>query len=204
VAALAFSPDGKLIAGGGEDQTLRIWEPAPSFRGDSRALLLGHTRPITAITFSPDGQTVATASQDKTVRFWTIGRIRSTQRAVLNHPDEVSCVVFAPDGKTAATACRDGRVRLWDATAINPTVRTEFSGPPGLRLLMVPEPGTLVGVGDGTRVVNWNLWTGKALREWSVPGNPASGVALTADGRYLARGTATGAVELLRVAEKRV
>ena len=204
VAALAFSPDGKRVAGAGEDQTLRIWEPGPGFRGDSRALLLGHTKPINAVAFSPDGLTVATASQDSTVRLWTLGRIRSSQRAVLTHPTEVGSISFLPDGKTLATACRDGMIRLWDITAINPTVRAEFTGlAGGARVLLALDAGTLVGVNDGTRVLNWDWRSGKVLSEWEVPGGPASGVALTADGRYLARGPASGSVELYRVAEKR-
>jgi WD40 repeat protein len=204
VAALAFSPDSKLVAGGGEDHTLRIWEPRPNFRGDSRALLLGHTRPITAAAFAPDGQTVATAAQDGTVRLWAISRIRSSQRAVLAHPGDVDALAFSSDGRTLATACRDGVLRLWDATAINPTIRATFAGPAGgARALLTPDAGTLVGAGDGTRVPHWNLQTGKLLREWEVPGAPATSVALTPDGRYLARGTATGPIELYRVAEKR-
>ena len=95
-------------------------------------------------------------------------------------------------------------VRLWDVTAIKPTVRAELAAPPGgARLVLVPDAGSLVSVGDGTRVTNWDARTGKPLREWDVPGGPAAGVALTPDGRYLARGTVAGAVEVYRVAEKR-
>lgn len=204
VAALAFSPDGKLVAGVGEDQTLRVWEPGAGFRGDARALLPGHTKPVGAVVFAPDGLTVATAGQDATVRLWTISRLRSSQRAVLTHPGEVLALAYAPDGKTLATACRDGKVRLWDLTTINPKVRAEIAGPAGgARAMLAPDTGTLVGVGDGTRVLHWDLRSGKLLAEWEVPGGPAMAVALTPDARYLARGTATGPVELYRVAEKR-
>jgi WD40 repeat protein len=116
----------------------------------------------------------------------------------------VTSLAYSPDGKTLATACRDGRIRLWDVTAIKPTARSEIAAPPGgTRLLLVPDATSLVGVGDGTRVLNWDLWTGKPLREWEVAGGPASAVGFTPDGRYLARGTGAGAVEVYRVAEKR-
>ena len=53
-------------------------------------------------------------------------------------------------------------------------------------------------------MTHWDIRTGKMLREWEVPGGPATAVAFTGDGRYLARGTSGGrAVELYRVAEKR-
>jgi WD40 repeat protein len=51
--------------------------------------------------------------------------------------------------------------------------------------------------------MNWDLRTGKPFREWEVPGDPPTCVAFTSDGRYLAKGTAGGQVELYRVAEKR-
>jgi WD40 repeat protein len=146
---------------------------------------------------------MASGAQDATVRLWTLSRIRSSQRALLQHPAEVVAVAYFPDGKTLATACRDGVVRLWDVTAIKPAVRSEIIAPAGgIRALLAPEHDLLVGVGDGTRVLNWNQ-RGALLREWEVPGDPAAAVALTPDGRYLARGTGHGPVELYRVAEKR-
>ena len=205
IDALSFSADGKHVAGAGEDRTLRIWESARGTNGEARALLLGHTQPVRAVAFSPDGSGAATAARDATVRLWTLGRIRSTERAVLSHGGEVNALAYAPDGKTLATASQDGAIRLWDLTAIKPSVRAELRGHTGAvrALLIAPGADTIVSVGDDLRVRNWSFGSGTQFREWEVSGRPATRVAFTPDGRYMAKGTADGTVELFRVAEKR-
>ncbi|VTR91003.1 wd-40 repeat protein : (Myosin heavy-chain) kinase OS=Calothrix sp. PCC 6303 GN=Cal6303_2739 PE=4 SV=1: WD40: WD40: WD40: WD40: WD40 [Gemmata massiliana] len=205
VDALSFSPDGKQVAGAGEDRTLRIWEPARGSTSEARALLLGHTQPVRAVAFSPDGMGAATASRDATIRLWTLSRIRSTERATLSHGGEVNALTYSPDGKTLATASQDGLIRLWDLTAIKPSVRAELKGHVGaVRALVISrEADTLVSVGDDLRVRNWSFRTGTQFREWEITGSPATRLAFTPDGRYMAKGTSDGTVELFRVAEKR-
>lgn len=205
VLALAFSADGKLVAGAGEDATLRVWEPGAGFRGDARIALPGHHKPITAIAFGPDGLSAASGGADGSVRLWTLSRIRSSQRAEMRHPAGVDAVAYLPDGKGLVTACRDGRIRVWNLTAIKPSVRVEFAGHAGgTRVLAVASADLLVGTGDGSVVTNWDLKSGKATAVWEVPGGAGTSAGLTADGRYLTRGTAAGGVGVFRVAEKRM
>jgi len=201
VAAVAFSADGKLIAGGGEDGTLRVWEPGPGFRGDARAMLTGHTKPITAAAVAPDGQTAASGSLDGTARTWTLSRIRPGPRTTLPHPAAVHAVSYMPDGKGLLTACADGRVRVWELGGLKPLVRVEFAA--AVRVLAVTAD-TLTGTSDGAVVTNWDPRTGAVQSVWEVPGGSGTAAALTTDGRYLARGTAAGVVGVYRVAEKRV
>ena len=200
VTAVAFSADGKLIAGGGEDGTLRLWEPGPGFRGDARAMLAGHTKPITAAAVAPDGQTAASGSLDGTARVWTMSRIRPGPRTTLPHPAAVHFVAYLPDGKSLVTACADGRVRVWDLSALKPTVRVEFAA--AVKVLAV-SADVFTGTSEGAVVTNWDARTGAVLGVWDVPGGAGTAAAFTVDGRYLARGTAAGAVSVFRVAEKR-
>ena len=65
--AVAFSPDGRLVASGSSDRTVKLWDPAT---GAVRRTLEGHSDSIMAVAFSPDGRLVASGSRDKTVRLW--------------------------------------------------------------------------------------------------------------------------------------
>jgi WD40 repeat protein len=111
VRAVAFSPDGQLVASASHDKTVRLWEAAT---GTCRSTLEGHSDNVTAVAFSPDGQLVASASWDKTVRLWeaATGTCRSTLEG---HSGAVTAVAFSPDGQLVASASHDGTVRLWEA-----------------------------------------------------------------------------------------
>jgi WD40 repeat protein len=204
VDAVAFTPDGKLVAGGGEDHILRIWEPAQSKQGETRAELRGHSAPIRALAFAPDGQGLASASADGTVRLWAVSRIRSWERGSLPHPGEVRCLAFSTDGRSLATAGHDGVVRVWDPAVPKQTPRIEIRVNAGeiRTLAFTLDNSTVITVGDGGRVLKWNPYTGQRLQEWECPG-AASGFAITPDGRYLAAGKAEGTIGIYRIAEKR-
>jgi WD40 repeat protein len=108
---VAFSSDGRLLASGSYDKTVRLWDPAT---GMLEQTLKGHLDSIHSVAFSPDGRLLASGSSDKTVRLWdpATGALGQTLKGHLN---SVHSVAFSPDGQLLASGSYDKTVRLWDS-----------------------------------------------------------------------------------------
>jgi WD40 repeat protein len=109
VWALAFSPDGRTLASGGFDNTIKTWEVRT---GREQLTLRGHTDQVGALAYAPDGELLASGSHDKTVRLWDAVSGRDLA-ALTGHTGTITCLAFAPDGRSIASSGHDRTVRLW-------------------------------------------------------------------------------------------
>jgi WD40 repeat protein len=93
VESLAFSGDGKILAGGGSDGDIKLWNPET---GAELGTLVGHTDYVNAVTFSANGKYLVSGSQDATVKIWDVPSGKDL--ATLIAPDETDWLVVTPDG----------------------------------------------------------------------------------------------------------
>jgi WD40 repeat protein len=109
--SVAISPDSKIIASGGMDSAVSLWD-----RGGGKKLqrLTGQSGSILSVAFSPDGRRLASASGDGSVRIWNLSSGQSLA-TLAGHVGAVTSVIYSPDGKVLITGGADDTVRVWDA-----------------------------------------------------------------------------------------
>ncbi|KAM5447913.1 hypothetical protein MaudCBS49596_005710 [Microsporum audouinii] len=196
VMSVAFSPDGRFLASGSDDKTVKLWDPTT---GTELQTLKGHTCQVKSIAFSPNSRLLASCSYDRTVKLWdpTTGAELQT----LGHAGFISSVDFSPDGQLLASGSFDTTVKLW-----NPTTGAELQtlshlgrvksvafSPDG-RLLASGYGGVVSGYGGGT-VKLWDPTTGAEIHTLGHSG-VVSSVAFSPDSQLLASGSFDNTVKL--------
>jgi hypothetical protein len=118
---IAYSPDGRRIAGNTLAQSVKVWDAAT---GQEVLSLSGHTGTIWGVAFSPDGGRITSASDDGTVKVWDA---LSGQEVLTlyGHTDRLRHVAYSPGGRLIASAGFDRTVRIWDGTPVTPAWKAE-------------------------------------------------------------------------------
>ncbi len=184
IHAAAFSPDGRSIAIGGDDNTLRIRDAAT---GEPIGDPFPHPAKVGTVAFSPDGRTLLTGSDDFVARLWDVKSGVQTGPE-LRHQDAILGVAFSPDGRIVLTASVDKTARLWNTSDGRPI------GEPMVHLDLLtgavfsPDGRTvLTGSWDRTARI-WDAATGAPIGQPLAHKDWVSSVAYSPDGQIILTG----------------
>ena len=179
VFSVAVSPDGKWVASGSGDKTVKIWDIE---MGNCHATLQGHGGDVTCVAITPDGRRLLSSSYDRTVRIWAFpsGRL---EHVLQGHWDAVRSVAPIAKGELLLSGGGDRSIKLWvtDSGACRKTIPAGQSV--WATALSADGKRLLIGGPDG-RMELWNLDAGQRLAAMKQHGAFVNSVAITADGRH--------------------
>lgn len=112
LTSIANSSDGKLLAFGCEDGTVKIIKLEKL--GELPSIIRTGEKSVEAVCFSHDGNTLATGGRSGKLQLWNVSKPDSKPIELLGHISAITQVKFSPDGSTLATSSLDKSIRLWN------------------------------------------------------------------------------------------
>jgi WD40 repeat protein len=186
IRAVAVSPDGRLLAGGGgsADPTIKIWSVADGLCFNN---LAGHSSEIWSLVFSADGQILASGSTDHTIRLWHVPTGQCLH-VLAEHLHWVMSVAFSCQPNILASAGFDRMIKFWNVQT-GECISTWQVGQSICSIALNPG-GDLLASGSIEREIKlWDVATGKCLQTLLGHTHFVWSVAFSPDGRSLASGS---------------
>ena len=193
VRAVAFSRDGKILASGGGDKAIKLWNTKT---WEERSTLIGHSDAIASLAFSPvEPSLISTAGS--TIKLWKLDTDDEISFAASSAPRAVS---FNANGQTLATGGLKGAFSLW-ALKIEEEVIKDTLHSEEIRAIAFSSNGHFFATGSYDKTIKlWNAITGDLINTFTGHSDAVYSLAFCPDSSILASGSADKTIRLWKVA----
>lgn len=182
VNSVVISPNGKIMASGGSDDTIRLWDLATR---KEILTLKGHNLGVNSVVFTPDSKTLISGGWDNTIKIWNVATGEEIH-TIKDDEIKITSIVLSPDGKTIASASWeiDKTIKLWDVKT-GKKVHTLTGHSSTLRAIAFScDSKTLASAANDHTIKLWNLTTGEEIR--TLEGFSAKSLSFHPNGKILA------------------
>jgi WD40 repeat protein len=192
VYTVAYSFDGKSLASGSYDQTVKIWDLAT---GQDFYTLTGHTEPVYSVAYSPVNPNLASGSGDKTVKIWDTLTGQEI-RTLIGHTDSVNSIAYSPDGQNLASGSWDKTIKIWDLVTGQDIYTLKGHTDAVDSIAYSPDGKTLVSGSWDKTIKIWDLTTGQEIRTLTGHTQAIDALAYSPDGKTLASGSGDKTIKI--------
>jgi WD40 repeat protein len=191
VRTVAFSPLGGLLASGGDDHTVLLWDADGACQRLNGA---NHSDCVRAVAFSPDGKSLASSSWDDTT---VVGAVRGVagHRVFEGQAGGAWSVAFSPAGFLLASGAGDGTVFTQVTRKKNTITRREHRMPVSA-VVFTPDGGTMITGSQDRQIIFWDGAWSKPRRKLTIHDDWIRSLAVSHDGRQLASASDDGVIVL--------
>ncbi len=191
-SCIALSHDGKLLAIGGQDRGVRVYDTASD---QPIRAFHGHLAPVTGVAFHPNGRQLASVSQDQTVRLWHL-EPEGVPRVLNGHENFVWSAAFSPDGSRAVSGGADKTLKIWDVATQKPVRSINAQKTPITTVLWAPDGKAVLSTGGDEVLKLWNPDTGDELLTLTGHKSAVMAAAYDKPGKRIVSGAADRTVKV--------